>query len=84
MKDSMKAVKFRISVLEGASYKNVVEFDYTNQKGEESHKRVEVYDLTPTFFYGFCLEENKTKSFKYESIRNLKVGPEFKPRFEKK
>jgi predicted DNA-binding transcriptional regulator YafY len=56
-----------------ASWKSVVLFDYVNNKGEKSQKRIEVMDLDNTFFFGFDLEANKTKTFKYESIANLVV-----------
>lgn len=78
------ATEYNRQIVQMVSWVNVVEFDYTNSKGEQSHKKVEVYDADDRGFFGFDLEENKTKKFLFENMTNLAVGGGFEPRFLKK
>lgn len=73
-----------LELIELASRTVSIKFDYVNQKGEKKSYEVEPYDYNESLFYGYDVNELKTKSFKYEKMSNVLLGYAFTPRFESK
>lgn len=70
--------------VEKASWKRNLEFLYTSDNGKTTLRNVEVYDYGTEGFYGFDLEDEKTKTFKYAKVTMPTVGEAFEPRFQPK